>query len=140
MQIPVAERARRWRAYAAADRAAAERLAPDLWHVACFHAQQASENGLKAVLTLLHGDVVPTHLAQVLLRGIADLGEAIPDDVAAAANSLDRYYVPTRYPDALDFADAAVVYRVEDALQAIAWADTVLRWCDSRLAEMRGTV
>ena len=134
MHVPPAERAARWLAYARADRAAAERLAVDLWHVACFHAQQASEKALKALLTRIQGDAVPTPLAHVLLRALSELGEAVPDDVASAANALDRYYIPTRYPDALDFADAALVYSTQDARQAIGWADTVLRWCEVRIA------
>ena len=135
MHVPPAERAARWRAYAAADRTAAERLSGELWHVACFHAQQASEEGLKAVLTLVHGDVAQTHLAQTLLQALRDLGEAVPHSVAAAANALDRFYAPTRYPDALDFADASLVFSRDDAQRALAWADTVLRWCDARLEE-----
>jgi HEPN domain-containing protein len=116
MHVPQAERAARWRAYAQGDREAAERLAVDLWHVACFHAQQASEKALKALLTRIQGDAVPTHLAHVLLQ------------------ALDRYYIPTRYPDALNFADATLVYSTKDARQAIEWADTVLSWCDERIA------
>lgn len=134
MHVPPAERAARWRAYAQADRDAAERLAADLWHVACFHAQQASEKALKALLTRIQGDAVPTHVAHVLLQALADLGEPAPADVAGAANALDRYYIPTRYPDALNFADAALVYSTQDARQAIGWADMVLDWCDERLA------
>ena len=135
MHVPPAERAARWRAYAADDRRAAERLSSELWHVACFHAQQASDKGLKALLTLVHGDVVQTHLAQTLLQALRDLGESVPEPVATAANALDRFYVPTRHPDALDFADASLVFTTEDAQRAVGWADTVLRWCDARLEE-----
>jgi len=134
MHVPPAERAARWLAYARTDRMAAERLAHDLWHVACFHAQQASEKALKALLTRITGDAVPTHNAHLLLRALSDLGEAVPDSVVGAANALDRYYIPTRYPDALDFADAALVYNALDAAQAIAWADLVLAWCAERIA------
>ncbi len=88
MHVPRAERAARWRAYAQADREAAQRLATDLWHVSCFHAQQASEKALKAMLTQIQGDVVPTHVAQVLLGALAELGEPAPPDVVAAANAL----------------------------------------------------
>lgn len=119
---------------------AAERLAHDLWHVACFHAQQASEKALKALLTRITGDAVPTHNAHLLLRALSDLGEAVPDSVVGAANALDRYYIPTRYPDALDFADAALVYNALDAAQAIAWRTLCLRGVLSVLLRMRSSL
>ena len=133
MHVPRAERAARWLSYARADRLAADRLALELAYVACFHAQQASEKALEAVVTIVHGDTIPTHLAQQLLRALTELGEVIPNDVATAANALDRFYVPTRYPDALDFADASVVFSAGDARQAMAWADVVIEWCSARI-------
>ena len=134
MHVPPAERAARWRTQAQADRDTAERLETATPHIACFLSQQASEKALKALLTRLQGDAVPTHHAYVLLHALTELGERPPDAVAHAANALDRFYLPTRYPDALDFADVSAVFRAEDACQAVAWADTVLRWCDERMA------
>lgn len=133
MHVPPSERAARWQAHARVDRVAAERLAEELWLVACFHAQQASEKSLKAVITFVSGDAMPTHAAQTLLRALADLGELVPGDVARAANALDRFYIPTRYPDALDFADASLVFTTDDARRAISWADTVIAWSDARI-------
>jgi HEPN domain-containing protein len=138
MHVPRAERAARWAALAHRDREAAARLAADVSHVACFLAQQASEKALKALLTALQGDAIPTHHAHVLLAALGDLREQVPRAVTTAANALDRYYVPTRYPDALDFADASVVYGADDAAQALGWADTVLAWADERVAAVRG--
>lgn len=136
MHVTPAERAARWQAQARLDRRAAERLADDLWLVACFHGQQASEKSLKALITRVSGDTSPTPAAQVLLRALADLGESVPPDVARAANALDRFYIPTRYPDALDFADASLVFTTEDARSALAWADVVIAWTDARITEI----
>ena len=137
MHVPPADRAARWQAHAQLDRSAAERTADDLWLVACFHAQQASEKSLKALITIVSGDSVPTHAAATLLRALADLGEAVPQNVALAANALDRFYISTRYPDALDFADASLVFSTDDARRAIAWADAVMTWVDARIGEMK---
>ena len=62
-------------------------------------------------MTRLQGDAIPTHHAHVLLQALADLGESVPHDVTRAANALERHYLPTRYPDALDFADATDLQR-----------------------------
>ena len=126
MHVPPADRAARWQAHARHDRSAAERTANDLWLVACFHAQQASEKSLKALITFVTGDSVPTYAAATLLRALADLGEEVPRDIALAANALDRFYISTRYPDALDFADASLVFSTDDARRALAWADAVM--------------
>lgn len=115
-------------------------MAGDLWLIACFHAQQASEKALKALITFVAGDAPTTHAAQMLLTALADLGEPAPDDVIKAANALDRFYIPTRYPDALDFADASLVFTTDDAHRAIAWADGVMNWVDRRIEDLaRGT-
>lgn len=68
-----------------------------------------------------------------MLRALGDLGEGVPPEVARAANALDRFYIPTRYPDALDFADASLVFTTDDARSALAWADLVVAWTASRI-------
>lgn len=136
MHVPPADRAARWQAHARLDRNAAERLAEELWLVACFHAQQASEKSLKALITYVAGDAVPAHAAQILLAALDDLSEPVPPSVAAAANALDRFYISTRYPDALDFADASLVFTTDDARRAMEWADVVMGWVEARINEL----
>ncbi|MGA9347556.1 MAG: HEPN domain-containing protein [Anaerolineae bacterium] len=47
-------------------------------------------------------------------------------DLAALASKLDRFYIPTRYPNALPGGVPAEVYDEEDATGAIALASKVL--------------
>ncbi len=60
----------------------------------------------------------------MLLAALAELGVVPPEDVRAAVLALDAYYIPTRYPDALDFADAAQTYGGAEARAAVQRADT----------------
>lgn len=64
-------------------------------------------------------------------------GADLPDDVRADARSLDKYYVATRYPDALGFADAALTYQARDADVAIDAASRVRAWCDAGIEAAR---
>lgn len=61
---------------------------------ACFTAQQAAELAAKALLES-KGRVELGHSVQALLKG-AGVDDS---DLIGAARTLDRYYVPTRYPN-----------------------------------------
>lgn len=126
MHVPLAERVAAWLRAAVADRDVASFLRDRSAHLACFHAQQAAEKALKAVLTARSGDAPPVHAALRLLAALDAMAEAIPDAVRAEAESLDKFYVPTRYPDALGFVDAALAYKPRDAVGALTSADVVI--------------
>lgn len=69
-----------------------------LFNQVCFHAQQAAEKTLKSLI--IAAGVLPpkTHKLGDLL-GLLPI--AIPSDLRRKLLLLDRYYIPTRYPDAL---------------------------------------
>ncbi|MBE3577175.1 MAG: HEPN domain-containing protein [Limnochordales bacterium] len=78
------DRAKEWIRYAQSDLRAAERLLADdlvLAGISCFHAQQAAEKALKAVLVLYGIDFPRTHdlvlLSRLLPRGVAGM----PDEM-----------------------------------------------------------
>jgi hypothetical protein len=60
-------------------------------------------------------NAIPTHELEHLMTVRAKLALDIPTDVRSDARSVDKFYVSTRYPDALGFADAALAYQVRDA-------------------------
>jgi HEPN domain-containing protein len=130
MHVPRAERVARWRGAAQADRDLALEIVERFSHLACYHAQQAADKALKAAITHLQGDTVPTHLGRILLAALAEFEVVPPEDVRNAVFSLDAYYIPTRYPDALDFADAAETYNRAEAQFALKKTDLVIRWVD----------
>ncbi len=134
MRDPLSE-AKRWLRQADVDLGAARRLADDFSALACFHAQQAAEKALKAILYAT-GDRV------VLGHSLADLGAraalSTPDyeEVRAEVAKLDRYYVPTRYPNGLPAGgDPAEAFDAEDAATAIAIAERALEHARSFLAQ-----
>lgn len=122
MRDPVRE-AERWLRQAEVDLGAARRLADGFSALACFHAQQAAEKALKAILYAAGERVVLGH-------ALAELGERVErvspeygrlrSDVA----KLDRYYVPTRYPNGLPAGgDPSLAFDEDDAWAAIAEAE-----------------
>jgi len=102
--------------------------------VACFHAQQAAEKSLKGAAVAAIDDIARTHVLTALLDDLRDAGVAVDDDVSAAARVLDRYYAPTRYPDAVGDIDPARLFAFADASAAVAYADTVMRFSDALVA------
>lgn len=67
---------------------------------ACFHAQQAAEMALKAILIAGSGRLVFTHSVSDLIDQAVSVEPKLRA-VQEAASDLDQFYTPTRYPDAL---------------------------------------
>jgi HEPN domain-containing protein len=95
---------------------------------ACFKAHQAAEKALKA---LLWGAGVPrtghalTHLLNYIER---ELHLDLPRDVKDACLQLDKYYVPTRYPNAWVEGIPEEYYSRSDAEDAIVKAKRIIDW------------
>ena len=89
----------RWLIFAREDLRMAElALAEGIFNQVCFHAQQCVEKAVKGWLEQ-QGRIPPrTHR-------MADLLTLLPPDLMGELNDalrlLDRFYIPTRYPDAL---------------------------------------
>jgi HEPN domain-containing protein len=99
----------------------------------CFACQQAAEKGLKAVYLHHHGDPWGHSLLallQSLPEGIAPLVTA---ELLNAARALDKQYIQARYPNGFAMG-APMDYFVErDALEAIAYAQSILEFCQSQV-------
>ena len=70
----------------------------NLTHMIAFHAQQAAEKSLKALLELSGADVPKSHS---LLRLLSLCGNAAPDVDEDLIRSLDSLYIESRYPSDL---------------------------------------
>ena len=89
----------RWLGFARQDLRVAElAMNEGLYNQVCFHAEQCVEKVLKAWLAGNDKKIPRTH-------SMADLLTLIPAEVVGAMADemllLDRFYIPTRYPDAL---------------------------------------
>ncbi len=92
----------------------------------CFEAQQAAEKAVKALL-LKRGVAFPhVHDLARLLTLLEGAGEKIPESVRQA-EMLTRYAVVTRYPGLAEPV-TEVLYH-----EAVATAQTVIEWVESRL-------
>ena len=89
--------------------------------VACFYAPQAAEKALKAFLFAQGELVVIGHSVAELCQGCAGHEERFRE-LTGRIGKLDRFYIPTRYPDGLPGGVPAEVYGEEDASEAIALA------------------
>ena len=89
---------------------------------ACFAAQQAAEKALKAAL-MSRGADAWGHTVTTLLGLVADdAGEQL----VVCAKTLDKHYVPTRYPNGLDAGAPTDFYTSKDSDDAIACAERLI--------------
>ncbi|PYM65075.1 MAG: DNA-binding protein [Candidatus Rokuibacteriota bacterium] len=119
---PSQTEANRWLAQAESDLAFAEVGVREGFHAqACFICQQAAEKALKALHYWRGARLVFGHSLVELLD---DLGR---DDrelgrLREAAQQLDQYYIPTRYPNGLPGGVPADVFSRRQAVEAVAFA------------------
>lgn len=109
-----------WVEYATVDLRAAEVLYDaDLWGQTCFHAQQCVEKMLESAL-IAHGKRYPRSHNIVELLALLDEDTASKlADVAAEVGSLDEFYIPARYPEALAGALPDRMPEREDAAEVL---------------------
>ena len=99
---------------------------------ACFLAQQAAEKALKALLIRRAGVYERTHSVAALLERARQLAD-VTQDLVDAAELLDRYYVPSRYPNAWPSGSPSKRLREPDARSAIEAAEKILGWVRENL-------
>ncbi len=89
----------RWLEFAQTDVRMAQLALPEsLFAAVCFHAQQAVEKSMKAILAMREENIPKTHS---LARLSDQIGGSEFDDLEAALTRLDDVYLTSRYPDLL---------------------------------------
>jgi len=92
----------------------------------CFHAQQAVEKALKAVLLQASIDFPFTHDVGQLLNTLETGGIVIPDELKEI-DLLTPYAVESRYPGYWgEISTADVTEAVSLAEKTVAWADKIM--------------
>ena len=114
------ESARRWLAFADEDLQMAElAFGNSLWNQVCFHPHQCA---LKALVAERGGSPPRTH-------GLTDLLTLLEapalDELADELRSLEGYYIPTRYPDALPGTLLEALPGEQEAQEALTAAQSV---------------
>lgn len=122
--------AERWLQFAREDLRMAElALEEGIFNQVCFHSQQSAEKSVKGLLSHQNGTPPRTHLMSDLLRLLnPNPFEALKVDILL----LDRFYIPTRYPDAVPGSLAEGMPDKNDAKGAMMTARQLLeiatRW------------
>ncbi|MGC9435972.1 MAG: HEPN domain-containing protein [Methanomicrobiales archaeon] len=99
---------------------------------ACFISQQAALKAIKSVYQR-HGAVAWGHSVMDLLSGLQQRHN-VPQPLFEIARSLDRSYVPARYPDGFPRGKPADYFGQEEANDAVSGSERILQFCDGLLA------
>ncbi|ADN50937.1 HEPN domain-containing protein [Vulcanisaeta distributa] len=100
---------------------------------ACYFAQQAAKKALKALLIKRLNRYEHTYSVRELLEILRNNGVDVGNDLIRIGDELDRYYVPTRYPNAWPSGAPHKHYTEEDARRAVDHASRVVGFVESNL-------
>jgi HEPN domain-containing protein len=93
----------------------------------CFAAQQAAEKAVKAVF-LHRNQEAWGHTVTALLGNLPGT-----EHLSDRAKTLDKHYIPTRYPNGFDAGAPTDFYTQADAAQAISCAEEILAFCRDQI-------
>lgn len=128
------ENAKNWFIQALYDFGAARSNFKDTYYAqACFWAQQSGEKSVKAILYAEGERVVIGHSVRELVLKIKNCNVA--EEILVAGTELDKFYVPSRYPNALPGGYPSEFYDESSARFAIKMALKILRFVKSCLEE-----
>jgi HEPN domain-containing protein len=94
----------------------------------CFAAHQAAEKALKAVFLKLGVDAWG-HTLTVLIGNLPGDAAKPSESLENFARMLDKYYIPTRYPNGFESGAPTDFYTAEEARSAIQQAEAILEFC-----------
>lgn len=101
-------------------------------HLACFLSQQAAEKALKAFLYASGAEAVWKHSVADLCRDASEFDRDFRSLTREAA-PLDKYYIPTRYPNGLPGGIPSEAFSLDDANMAIAMSAKVIDFVREKL-------
>lgn len=103
---------------------------------ACFKCQQAAEFAIKALLRGLGLHSYGHSLSRLLTVVKENIGP-IREEIMAAAKTLDKYYVPTRYPNAWVEGSPEEYYTKRDAEATIRSAEQIMNWVEEKWKSLK---
>ncbi len=128
------ERHQDWMRQATRDLTHAENALEDEdFEWACFAAQQAAEKAIKAVFQKIHSEAWG-HSITMLFTELAKRFN-VPKHLLNKAKTLDKHYIPARYPNGFDMGAPVDYYTKKEAEQAIKYAKAILNYCKNILGE-----
>lgn len=132
------EEGKRWLAQAERDLDAAGLLSNGKhYNLACFHAQQSAEKAAKGFLYAQGVEEPWGHSVARLLDEAASFDETLGALTTTGA-LLDKFYIPTRYPNGLPDGIPSAAYSKEEARDAAKKAREIIRAVSLRLESSSG--
>jgi len=95
----------------------------------CFSAQQGAEKAVKAVFLYMHGESWG-HSVFALLKALGEKIE-VSELLIEASKTLDKHYIPTRYPNSFVSGMPGEYYTQKDAQEAIENAREIIEFCEN---------
>lgn len=102
------------------------------FNLACFVSQQSAEKAIKAYLYAQGSEEVWGHSVAELCNEAMKLNPSFKN-IKKEAASLDKYYIPTRYPNGLPGGIPADVYQEEDAKSALYSANKIIEFVKEKI-------
>lgn len=112
---------------------AREELNSGYYEWGCFSAQQSAEKALKSVYQHLHAEAWG-HSVKKLLENLPP-SISCSLDLFEAGAALDKFYIPTRYPNGFDVGTPEDYYSKKDLEAAIQYAEIIVRFCEDNIRE-----
>ncbi len=100
----------------------------------CYFSHQACEKALKALMIKKLNRYELIHSVAELLRRLNNILD-IPEKLIEKGEILDRFYIPTRYPNAWPYGAPYKHYTREDAELAINYAEEVIKFVKGSIEE-----
>lgn len=106
------------------------------YNLCCFLAQQAAEKAMKAYLYAHGEEEVWGHSVGELCKDASSFDVDFKTLQEAAA-ALDKFYIPTRYPNSLPGGIPSEVYQEKDAAEALSLSRRIIGRMKSALKDLR---
>ncbi|MCK4733389.1 MAG: HEPN domain-containing protein [Methanophagales archaeon] len=107
-------------------------LEGERYHIACFLSQQSAEKALKAFLYAEGEEMVWGHSVAELCKRVTSIDKDI-EKIRRKVATLDKYYIPTRYPNGLPGGIPSEAFEKRDADRAIEIAEEVIQVIEGKL-------
>jgi len=128
--------AERWYQTASEDLRVAHTLRVNgMYAHACFQAQQCAEKAVKALWYWVGQDPWGHSIQKLVQQFPVPSLITQPNEWQRRAAALDKFYIPTRYPNGLPDLTPSISYFLQDADQAIDHAEFILAACGSLIQQ-----
>ena len=101
---------------------------------ACFASQQAAEKSIKAVILSRGADARGRTVTALL--GLVTTAEQAGEALITCAKSLDKHYIPARYPNGFDTGAPVDFYTKKDSEDAIHCAETIITFARGQIEQL----